>query len=172
MKETEIIEIYYRPGWPLCFLPIAGAAYLALAYFKLIHTQVQLPDIWTAIFISMCLFFAVVLIYSRSKLYFDNSARACIQESQNFYGTKKKMYYYDDIVNIVVQLHKRRERGGYYVSLSQGLSIFSLTGTKYIELRYLGREKQFYVEAVKFAHRICQHTGLAFLDTTVEANSD
>lgn len=141
MIDTEIIEIYNRPGWPLCFLPLAGAAYLALVYFNAIQIQVQLPDFWSAILISLCLFFSLVLLCSRSKLYFDNSARACIQESRNFYGTKKKVYNYTEIVNIVVQFHERRERGGYYVSLSQGFNLFSLTGTKYIELRHFGREQ-------------------------------
>ena len=60
--------------------------------------------------------------------------------------------------------HAATSAAAYRVGFTQETVLFGQAATKYIELRYFGRERSDYLDAVKFAKEICKYSGLNYLD--------
>jgi hypothetical protein len=171
MKNLEHMEIFNRSVWLLSPLFISLAVIVILLHFDFIEHSNKPPDIVTAIIVGACILVAI-LTAGRTRLYFDNSNRACIIEFNYIYGRNKKIYPYNEILHIAISIDILDEGRGYSVELVQPSTAFGLNGTSHIKLRSFGLEHSDYKEAVELAQKICQHTGLAYLDNTINARSN
>lgn len=162
------MEIYCRKGIWLGAVFGAVAVSLLMAQLGVIDTTNVPSKRVGYIIISIISFFALLAGSASTRLYFDNSERACIQDRTHFWRTKRLVYPYEDILNIEVRLSRRTSNnvGGYEVGFTQETSMFGQKARKYIQLRYFGSTSEDYRDAVKFAKDVCEYSTIAYKDDT------
>ena len=160
------MEIYYRKLKWLSLIFAAAALAIILVEFDVIEVSDKPSSLVLYSIFAVCSFFVLLIVFASTRLYFDNSEQACIQERNHFYGQKRVIYPYVDILNIVVRQVRNTtdDVGGYKVGFTQEAKLFGQAGTKYIELLHFGSEQSDYMDAVKFAKEICEYTGLNYSD--------
>jgi hypothetical protein len=160
------MEIYYRRGLWFSLIFAIPAIAILLIQIDIIEYANKAPDTAGYIIIGICGFLTILTACASTRLYFDNNEKACIQIRNHFYGQKRVIYPYVDILNIVVrlELNTTNNAGGYKVGFTKATTLFGQAATKYVELRHFGREQSDCLEAVKFAKEICEYTDLNYLD--------
>ena len=160
------MEIYFRRGLWFSLIFAIPAIVVLLIQIDIIEYANKAPDTAGYIIIGICSFLTILTVFASTRLYFDNNEEACIQVRNYFYGQKRVIYPYVDILNIIVRLehNKTDDVGGYKVGFTQETILSGQAATKYIELRHFGSEQSDYLDAVKFAKGICEYTSLNYLD--------
>jgi|GEM_PF-2291462 len=163
----SVMEIYNRRGgWLLGLILSAVAAVVLMAQLEVITlNNAPSKTVGYSIF-AVIVFLALLVFFARTRMYFDNKECACIQERTHFWWTKRLVFPYASILNIVVcQSRNTHDNvGGYEVGFNQATRLLGQSAKRYTQLQYFGKTEQDYNEAVLFAHTICEYSGLTYLD--------
>jgi hypothetical protein len=160
------MEIYYYRGFWFGLLLAVPTVLVSLIQFDIIEYSNKASDTAGYIIIGVLGFLTILATFASTRLYFDNRKQACIQIRNHFYGGREVVYPYADILNIALVLSRNsgQPTAEYRVVFTRATMIFGRSATKTIELRKFGNEQSGYIEAVKFAKEVCQHSALSYLD--------
>lgn len=166
------MEIYYRKAFWVSPIFAIPAISVLLIQLDIIEYGNKVSDVVGYSIVGVCSFFTILTLFGSTRLYFDNVEQACIQIRKQFYGQKKLIHPYSDILNIIVRYRRDNDQASaaYKVGFTKERVLFGQTATEFHELRYVGIENKHYLESIKYAKEICKYSGLSYLDETKTDN--
>jgi len=163
-----MLEIYHRKAPLLGVVFLIPLVLVILVQWDIIEYSNKAPNMVGYIIIVVLALVVLLTLFGSTRLYFDNNEQACIQLRAQFYGTKRIVYPYSEIVNIVVALNfdSHNSMHIYKVGFTQEAKLLGMPAKQFHELRAFGKDHNNYVDAVLYARNLSKYTGIAFLDDT------
>ena len=119
------MEIYYRRGLWFSLIFAIPLIVVLLIQSDIIEYANKASDTAGYTIIGICGSLTILTMFASTRLYFDSDEKACIQVRNHFYGKKRVIYPYADILNIVVKLKRYRNQASetYRVGFTQKNSV-------------------------------------------------